>query len=230
MSEPDPRDSAHPMMDTKIANGNPALEAKLKDSELNKSPVHIKTSPLGIYTLFTEVTTLGGLLPGYDIWAGIEGFLQDWPYIKIFIIECVSLGPTLILRWAILSMISSLLPALSLYLSGNLLGLVQTGFENRNLDHTRFYVTVACLLASKTLESIIDFACHDTIREIKRLSTFHFGDHLIRAHLRLDFPTSLDPSNTTTLKRISPNHAGDQGFRIMEDMNQGVTCLVLLLL
>jgi hypothetical protein len=66
MSEPDPRDSAHPMMDTKIANGNPAPEAKLKDSQLNKSPVHIKTSPLGIYTLFTEVTTLGGLLPGYD--------------------------------------------------------------------------------------------------------------------------------------------------------------------
>ena len=119
-----------------------------KGSKSNKPPARIITSPLGVYTLFTEVTAWGSVLPrhglclecaapcseertfvtfnSYDIGGGIRGFVNDWPYIWRFILECVSLGPSLILQWAIMSLVSGLLPALSLYFSANLLGLVSS--------------------------------------------------------------------------------------------------------
>ena len=38
------------------------------------------------------------------------------------------------------------------------------------------------------------------------------------AYLRLDLPTAEDSVNKATLKLISPSNAGDQGFRIMDEV------------
>jgi len=118
----------------------------------------------------------------------------------IFVPFCKSSGPCKLLRHISCTKYSSIRQ-------------IQTGFESGQFKHTSFFITATCLLVSRALETYLTFLQYvlephssatlnlelaicfhrsGNIREIKRLSALHFGDHLLRginSHLHNTFPS-----------------------------------------
>ena len=93
-------------------------------SSLLKSGAYVKTTPLGVYEMLEEVHSWGASIPGWQAWEGVKAFVEDWPFILRFFKECLALGPEMIVVWVAFNIIISATPAISLYLSGQLMGAV----------------------------------------------------------------------------------------------------------
>ena len=89
-----------------------------------KSETYVKATPIGVFEMLEEVQSWGATVPGWETWEGVRAFVEDWPFILRFFKECLALAPEMIVAWFFGNILMSLTPAISLYLSGQLMGVV----------------------------------------------------------------------------------------------------------
>ena len=93
-------------------------------SSLLKSRTYVKTTHFGVYEMLEEVHPWSASIPGWQAWEGVKEFVEDWPFILRFFKECQAHGPEMIVVWVSFNIIMAVMPAISLYLSGQLMGVV----------------------------------------------------------------------------------------------------------
>jgi hypothetical protein len=93
-------------------------------TSLLKSETYVKTTPIGVYEMLEEVQSWGATVPGWETWEAARNFVEDWPFILRFFKECLALAPEMIVAWFFGNILMSLMPAISLYLSGQLMDVV----------------------------------------------------------------------------------------------------------
>jgi len=110
------------------ASEQPSKEEQVQKAglipSLLKSETYVKATPIGVYEMLEEVQSWGAAVPGWETWEGVRTFVEDWPFILRFFKECLALAPEMIGAWFFCNIIMSLMPAISLYLSGQLMDVV----------------------------------------------------------------------------------------------------------
>lgn len=124
--QPSPADST---TDTEAPSSTPTKDAKSDCTELpssseKKSDVFVQPVSLGVYEMLIEVQSWTENIPGWKTFDAAKTFCDDWPFVKRFIIECVMLAPFQFLLWVVAKLVACFVPAISLYLSGNLMNVV----------------------------------------------------------------------------------------------------------
>lgn len=89
-----------------------------------KSETYVKVTPIGVFEMLEEIQSWGASLPGWRTMESVKAFAEDWPFILRFFKECLTLGPRMIVVWVSFNIVMSVMPAISLYLSGQLMGVV----------------------------------------------------------------------------------------------------------
>ncbi|KZS90374.1 P-loop containing nucleoside triphosphate hydrolase protein [Sistotremastrum niveocremeum HHB9708] len=107
-----------------------------------------------------------------------------------------------------ISMAHSLLPAVSLWYSGQLLNIVQRAVDSQNLD-TKYVVKIAAgHLACRLGNSFLQVSRTTCRRHLDIHINTHFKAHIVHAHTRLDCPTFED----SAVQRQLEEHQGAFGF------------------
>lgn len=110
--------------DEKTSSESTIVKGLIPAALLN-SDVYVKSTTIGCYELMEEVHSWTEVLPGWKMVENAKAFMEDWPFVPRFIRECVvESSPALILVWISFRLFMSVMPAISLFLSGRLMSVV----------------------------------------------------------------------------------------------------------
>ena len=161
---------------------------------------------LGIWDIYEKVEDRKPWVswPSFQI---IDELLTSLPFVIRAFKTLAILSYMTLTIYLLTALISSLLPATTLYYSGQLIQVVQTSIDTRSVDQALLFrvlaMKCACGLAEYFSRIIKSWAA-------KRLSSTlrsHFSEHTLQAHARLDVPTYDDPSVQGQLTSILPDVA-----------------------
>ena len=151
---------------------------------------YIRHTRLGIWDLYVAKLepTSAPLLQTFN------EVLKSLPYviraIKVLIFLCY--GTLLLYITSVL--ITSLLPATTLFYSGQLLQVVQDSIDSRSVDKRLLFrvlfFRVSCMALSRLAQNAQSWAA---TRISSKMRT-HYAEHILRAHIQLDVPTYDDPA------------------------------------
>ncbi|KAH7911825.1 P-loop containing nucleoside triphosphate hydrolase protein [Hygrophoropsis aurantiaca] len=155
----------------------------------------IKHTRIGVWDLYEERQT-DLPIPGSSKLETYAQMIQSLPYVWRMIKDIFSINRCWILLslYLVVELISSLIPAVSLWYSGQLLHLVETAVEKRSVDkHVLLNVAggrVACSIATRLLQY---FRSRLGIPLNIRIKQF-YSTHIFHSMARLDVPTFEDPA------------------------------------
>ncbi|KAF8323976.1 P-loop containing nucleoside triphosphate hydrolase protein [Clavulina sp. PMI_390] len=198
---------------------NDTQPGSLLQSVFNRDP-YLKSTPVGCYELVEEVPSWASFLPGWKLLENAKVFIEDWPFVVRFAIDCSEQGGF----WRLFAYIcfqfaQSIMPAGSLYFSGRLMNVISDFVKKEAVDQTRFYHAAGSLLLWKVLELQIKTIYKAHVRApLKRRIDVYFEDLILQAKVRLDLPTYKDPIVKTKFKQLKPLRSHGQGWRIFSEV------------
>ncbi|OJA13412.1 hypothetical protein AZE42_05944 [Rhizopogon vesiculosus] len=154
----------------------------------------VKHTRIGVWDLYQEHQTDLPPIPGSSRLETYAQIIQSMPYVIRMLKDILSIRRCWVLLSAFLvvEVLNSLVPAVSLWYSGQLLRLVETAIETRTVDTTvLIHVAagrIACTIASRILQyakSRITFPLNMSIKQF-------YAGHIFRSMARLDVPTFED--------------------------------------
>ncbi|KAG9310293.1 P-loop containing nucleoside triphosphate hydrolase protein [Chiua virens] len=157
----------------------------------------IKHTRIGVWDLYEEkYADIPVPLPGVSRLETVSQMRQNFPYVWRMFKDICSIPRCLllILLYLAVEVVASLIPALSIWYSGQLLFLVETAIEKRTVDkNVLLHVAVgrmACSIAQRILQYAKFRITHPLNLAIKRF----YSTHIFHAMARLDLPTFEDPA------------------------------------
>ncbi|EIW86264.1 P-loop containing nucleoside triphosphate hydrolase protein [Coniophora puteana RWD-64-598 SS2] len=154
----------------------------------------VKHTRIGVWDLYEERHPELKYVPGSSRIETYMQMLDSMPFIWRMIKDILSIRQctVMLILYLIVEVIASLIPAVSLWYSGQLLNLVETAVEQRTVDiDTLIHVAggrVACTIASRLLSygrSRLGLPLNSRIRQ-------HYSTHIFHSMARLDVPTFSD--------------------------------------
>ncbi|KDQ19846.1 hypothetical protein BOTBODRAFT_379709 [Botryobasidium botryosum FD-172 SS1] len=146
---------------------------------------------VGIWNLFFDLSRRNSRIQ-LDIPSRVSGLGETIPYLWRYMSDVRKAGGDVLVFDIALSAINALLPAVSLYYSGELLRMIQATIEKREIDQGSFIHIAAahavCSIAAKGCNR----AKFQNASVLKRRIEAHFREHILHAHARLDVPTFND--------------------------------------
>ncbi|KAF5355839.1 hypothetical protein D9756_004318 [Leucocoprinus leucothites] len=145
----------------------------------------VKHSRIGVWDLYEEVTPRLGLV-GWPTFQPLLDVIENLPYIWRMLVDVTSIRECniLLVAYLCIELILSLLPALSLWYSGQLLHIVQTAVEHRTVDKSLLFRVATgrflCSLATRVLR----------YTKQPRLDLPTFDDPKVQRQLESSFPQS----------------------------------------
>ncbi|KAH7926211.1 P-loop containing nucleoside triphosphate hydrolase protein [Leucogyrophana mollusca] len=158
--------------------------------------VRVKHTRIGVWDLYEERQTDMPHIPGSSRLETYAQMIQSMPYVWRMTKDIFSIKKCWILLslYLIVEFITSLIPAVSLWYSGQLLHLVEIAVEKRTVDkHVLFSVAagrVACSVATRLLQYCRSRLGLPLNMRIKQF----YSTHIFHSMARLDVPTFEDPA------------------------------------
>lgn len=169
-----------------------------KEKESTKVPFNaeggrIIHTRLGVWDLYDKVddSTPWFSWPSFQI---VDELLTSLPFVLRAFKTLAFLCYKTLLVYLIASLITSLLPAITLYYSGQLLQVVQNSLESRSVDEAVLIRVLAYKCVCGTVEYLTNTAKSWARIWLSTHARSHYSEHILRAHARLDVPTLEDPS------------------------------------
>jgi hypothetical protein len=192
----------------------------------------VKHSRIGVWDLYEERQTNSNLLriPG----SSIETFaqmIQNTPYVMRMLKDVLSIRRVQMLLpiFLIMEVSNSLIPAVSLWYSGQLLRLVSTAIERHTMDSTVLTHAavghLACKVVSRLLRYARDFIDFPMDMSMKQLS----AGHIFHSTARLDLPTMEDPAVQKQLYSTMSTWRYSVAFETIEVLTSIVTTFISVL-
>ncbi|KAI0288520.1 HlyB/MsbA family ABC transporter [Russula brevipes] len=164
----------------------------------------LKHTKLGVWDLYQEHDKLLSYFPTSWKIEAYTGIWNDLPYLWKTIRDLSTVAWKPLSLYLVTTLAKSLLPALTLWYSGQLLFVIQSTVENRTLD-TRFLFRVACGHAfCSAADHFLYYASNTLSSVLNRRSRQYYSTHIFRAMARLDVPTCDDPAVTSQINGFSP--------------------------
>jgi len=180
----------------------------------------VAVTEVGVWKIYTEIPrplSLGTGWARYLNWRNLmywrPAFLtataaKNLRYVSQVGFELFKLSPGLLVAWLVTSAVGTVLPALVMYFSGQMLNIVQTALDTRRVDE-RWLVYIALgralTVAAEWLNSAISDRC---ARPLKHRLELRFAQHILDAHLRIDLPTYSDADVQRKLGSASERQGG----------------------
>ncbi|KIM48490.1 hypothetical protein M413DRAFT_61619 [Hebeloma cylindrosporum] len=104
-------------------------------------------------------------------------------------------------------LVTAIVPAVSVYYSGQLLTIVQTAVEHRTVDSKLLITAVSGTFISSIILRFLHYARKQIYQPLHLRIKLFYSVHIFRAMLRLDVPTFDDPAIQHQLSQASPKHS-----------------------
>ncbi|KAI0079057.1 P-loop containing nucleoside triphosphate hydrolase protein [Panus rudis PR-1116 ss-1] len=152
---------------------------------------HVKHVQYGVWDVYEEINPALENIPGSSKVERLWEMKQDLPYVWWMLKDISSIRSCwlLLLGYAIIELILSLVPATALWYRGQLLRIVQTAVDERSVDRRLLFQVTLGSIGCKLLQNLLNrMKNHLTFPLSSRLKR-HYSVHLFRARARLDVPT-----------------------------------------
>ncbi|EED84781.1 predicted protein [Postia placenta Mad-698-R] len=166
---------------------------------------------LGVWDLYEERAQVLGLrIPGTSRLEHYLSVSQSLPYVWKMLKDISGIQNCwlLLLLYLTVEFIKALLPATSLWYSGQLLGIVQTAVESRTVDKNFLLHVSIGRIACAITERLLDYAKRSISFPLQARLKQHYAVHLFQARARLDLPTFEDPAVQRQLEDASGTSRG----------------------
>lgn len=173
---------------------------------LNESLVeHIQ---LGVWDVYIMRTRLLRYLPTswkFEEYARIWG---DVPYLWRALRDMSTVAWPLLSLYLVITLATSLIPALSLWFSGQVLGIAQSAIDNRAIDaHLLFWVAGGRALCTAAAHAL-SYASGKVTAALDARSRQLYTKRIFRSMIRLDVPTWDDPAAASQINGLRPKYPG----------------------
>ncbi|TFK76612.1 P-loop containing nucleoside triphosphate hydrolase protein [Pluteus cervinus] len=167
---------------------------------------HVKHTRVGVWDLYEEVGPVAAKLPGassYERWVQVK---NDLPYVWRMLKDLGSIGDCWLLLAGYLAVewTASLLPAVALWYTGQLLEVVQFAMDHRAVDLGLLLKVAAAKLACSIFQRILDHAKQRLSIPLNARIKRHYSVHVFNAMARLDVPTFDDDAVQRQLEHSLP--------------------------
>ncbi|KAM5537530.1 hypothetical protein V8D89_008857 [Ganoderma adspersum] len=165
----------------------------------------VKHTKIGVWDLYEEIDPARAHVPGASYAERAFEAYQCLPYLARMIRDVLAIRSCwfLLAAYALAEGGQALLPAASLWYSGQLINILQTTIETRTVDaDALFHICVgrvACSVARRILNHVLSELRGPLSRRLKA----QYSLHLFRARARLDLPTFEDPLVQRQLEEAS---------------------------
>ncbi|PPQ90445.1 hypothetical protein CVT25_014963 [Psilocybe cyanescens] len=163
----------------------------------------IRHSKYGVWDLYEDLNGLP-TTPGHQSWGVI---LQSLPYVWRMITEVASIRECWLLLtvYLFLLLLSSIVPAIALSYSGQLLSVVDSAVQHRTIDTALLRNIVVGAFLSSAATRILRYGIHRIAKPLKTHIKIYYSVHVFHAFARLDVPTFDDPAVQRQLQQPFSN-------------------------
>ncbi|KAH9060046.1 HlyB/MsbA family ABC transporter [Lactarius vividus] len=155
-----------------------------------------------VWDVYIVRTRLSQFLP--TSW-GVEEYARIWedvPYLWRTLRDMSTVAGPLLLLYLVITLAKSLLPALSLWFSGQILGIVQSAIDNRAVD-THFLFRVAGGRALCTAaDHVLYYVLAEVSASLEARSQLFYSRRIFHSMARLDVPTWDDPAVSSHISAL----------------------------
>ncbi|KAL9715679.1 hypothetical protein Ac2012v2_000122 [Leucoagaricus gongylophorus] len=163
----------------------------------------VKHSRIGVWDLYEQIPPR---LVGWPSLQPLFDVVENLPYVWHMLVDVSSIRECHILLFAylVIELFVSLIPALSLWYSGQLLHIVQTAVQHRSVDKSLLFQVASgrflCALATR----ILRYTKHRLAVPLNARIKQYYSVHMFHAMARLDLPTFDDPKVQRQLESSFP--------------------------
>ncbi|TFK85037.1 P-loop containing nucleoside triphosphate hydrolase protein [Polyporus arcularius HHB13444] len=155
----------------------------------------VKHTRVGVWDLYEEINPDLQHIPG-STW--IEKTLEAYaclPYLLRMVRDILSIRSCLVLigAYGVAEVLSSLIPAASLWYSGQLINILQSAIETRQVDADKLFRICAGRVGCSITRRLLNHALAEIKGPLSRRLKAQYSLHIFRARARLDLPTYEDP-------------------------------------
>ncbi|KAG8220222.1 P-loop containing nucleoside triphosphate hydrolase protein [Butyriboletus roseoflavus] len=157
--------------------------------------IRIKHTRIGVWDLYEEKRS-DIPIPGASRLETTSQMLQGLPYVWRMLKDICSIRRCLVLiiLYLVVEVVASLIPALSLWYSGQLLLLVETAVEKRTVDRDILLHVAAGRVACTIAERLLQYSKYHISHPLNLAIKQFYSTHIFHAMARLDLPTFEDPA------------------------------------
>ncbi|KAF8588476.1 P-loop containing nucleoside triphosphate hydrolase protein [Ramaria rubella] len=178
-------------------------QGSTKDAEpFDADGEHIKHTQIGVWDLYEDKRPQKERLSSSTFLQRLDEVLTSLPYVLQAVTTLALLCYYTLMLYLVAVLITSVLPATTLYYSGQLLHVVQSAIDTRSVDKTLLFRVLFYRVACATLRRLANLAQNwANIRIASKMRT-HYAEHILHAHVRLDVPTYEDPATHGLLSSV----------------------------
>ncbi|KAI0301012.1 HlyB/MsbA family ABC transporter [Multifurca ochricompacta] len=164
----------------------------------------IEHRKLGVWDLYVERDRMLSYFPTSWKLEEYAGIWNDVPYLWRTIYDMGTVAWPMLLLFLAVAFARSLVPALNLWFSGQLLVIVQNAVDKRALDaHSLFQIAGGRVLCAAA-EHILNHASNKMSTALDGRSRQFYSTHIFHAMARLDVPTLDDPNVAGQINALTP--------------------------
>lgn len=153
---------------------------------------HIRHTRIGLWDFYEDPQHLHSVGRSRKLLERVEETLLAWPYVVQTLRTLLTLSYYVLILYSVAVLITSLMPAASIYYSGQLLRVLQQAIDSRTVDTgVLFRVLLARIMCTMLTRFAHLAQSWASVRISSKMRT-HYSEHILQAHLRLDLPTFND--------------------------------------
>ena len=152
---------------------------------------NVKRSRVGVWDVYLAKPDKPPAIPFFQTF---KEALKSLPYVVRAVKVLAFLCYKTLLIYIISGLVISLLPATSLFYSGQLLQVVQDSIDSGSIDRHLLFRVLFFRISCVGLFRIARMAQTQTSARIVSKMRTHYAEHILHAHSRLDVPTYNDPA------------------------------------
>ncbi|THH11373.1 hypothetical protein EW145_g713 [Phellinidium pouzarii] len=155
----------------------------------------VKHTRVGVWDLYEEISPELKDVPGSAKLEQFNGIKQSLPYVWRMLKDLGRLRSCwlLLVSYASITALLSLLPAVALWYSGQMLKIVESAVETRTVDKVLLTRVAAARVAVAIAKRLMGHIKSRTMTLLDQRIKAHYAGHIFEAYARLDVPTSEDP-------------------------------------
>ncbi|KDQ61149.1 hypothetical protein JAAARDRAFT_55856 [Jaapia argillacea MUCL 33604] len=173
------------------------------NSDSEELPSAIESIQLGVWRLLL-LREPSFVFPGASAVSRWKEAYVALPLFRRFCRDVSNLGPTLVLVFLATKVWSGLEYAITLALSERILGLIEAGVTEKNLDSQALLLAVCYQIFFSVVGAIMHWFTQIILPKLKTRFLYYYEKELMRARLRLDLTTLQE---NTSQSRVTPKKA-----------------------
>lgn len=189
----------------------------------------VKHIRIGVWDLYEErKDSLRSRIPGAATLVQYKEIVQCLPYIRLVLNDMLKIrnGLTLLWLYALVELLLALIPAASLWYSGQLLSVVQTAVETRTVDKSFLLRVFLGHTVCTVVERLLSFAQEELQHPMKTRLQQYYQVHIAHARARLDVPTFGDAVVERQLNDVVLGYFPNAAWSTFEMMASALTITV----